>query len=139
VHLYVRPVRFEEVDAAGILFFPRFLGYAHEAMESFFAELDGGYPRLILERGVGLPAVDVKSRYAAPVRYGDTVRIETVTSRLGGRSAVLSYRVLRERDGVLAAEIDHTVVTTALAEMKSVEMPADVRAVFERHLVREGA
>ena len=38
-----RPIKFEDVDAASIVFFARFLNYAHEAMERFFAPLEGGY------------------------------------------------------------------------------------------------
>ena len=131
---YLRPVRFEEVDAARIVFFGRYLNYAHEAMEHFFASLDGGYARLIVERGVGLPAVDVKMSFLAPVRYGDVLRIETATARLGRRSAVLRYRMFRARDGEKVAEIEHTIVTTRLDEMASADMPSDVRAALAAHL-----
>ncbi len=134
MHLYERPIRFEEVDAAGIVFFGRFLGYAHEAMETFFSPLDGGYAGLIVARGVGLPAVDVRSRFLSPVRYGDTLSIETHTAKLGNRSAVLFYRMKLAQSGVVAAEVEHTVVTSDLGRMRSVDMPPDVRAVFERHL-----
>lgn len=137
--VYERKVRFEEVDAAGIVFFARYLHYAHEAMEAFFAGLDGGYARLIVERGVGFPAVQAHIGYAKPVRYGDALRIEVETSRLGTRSATLRYRMFRASDDALAAEVEHVVVTSDLGRMKSVDMPADVRAVFEAHLVREPA
>ncbi len=128
-----RAVRFEEVDAAGIVFFGRYLGYAHEAMERFFDDLDGGYVALINDRGIGFPAVHVEVDYRAPLRFGDSVRIETCCARLGNRSAVLSYRFVRARDGVVAAEVRHTVVTTHLASLASCDMPADVRAAFARH------
>ncbi|AKT38996.1 acyl-CoA thioesterase [Chondromyces crocatus] len=134
-----RPVRFEEVDAAGLVFFPRFLGYAHEAMEQLFASLEGGYARLILERRVGLPAVRLETEFAAPVRYGETLRIETTVARLGNRSAVLRYRMIRQHDSVLAAEIRHTVVSTDLAGLVSCDMPPDVRAVFVAHLEKSVA
>jgi 4-hydroxybenzoyl-CoA thioesterase len=134
VILYTRPIRFEEVDAARILFFARYLNFAHEAMERFFDGLEGGYATLITKRQVGLPAVDVKMRFFAPVRYGDTLQIETSTQKLGTRSAVLLYR-MRLGDTV-AAEVEHTVVTTDLARMTSVEMPADVRDIFSEHLIR---
>jgi 4-hydroxybenzoyl-CoA thioesterase len=62
-----REVRFEDVDPAQIVFFARFLSYAHEAMERFFGELPGGYPRLIGERRVGMPAVHVESTFHVPV------------------------------------------------------------------------
>jgi 4-hydroxybenzoyl-CoA thioesterase len=134
VIVYERPVRFEDVDAARIVFFGRYLFYAHEAMEHFFSGLEGGYPRLIVERGVGLPAVDVKCEFYAPVRYGDKLRIETSTAKLGNKSAQLRYRMLLERSGEPAATVLHTIVTTDLAAMKSIAMPSDVRAIFEAHL-----
>jgi 4-hydroxybenzoyl-CoA thioesterase len=139
VIVYERKVRFEEVDAAGIVFFARYLHYAHEAMEAFFAGLDGGYARLIVERGVGFPAVQAHVGYAKPVRYGDALRIEVETKRLGTRSATLLYRMFRASDGELAAEVEHVVVTSDLGRMKSVDMPDDVRAVFEAHLIAEPA
>ena len=49
VVVFERPIKFEDVDAAGIVFFARFVTYAHEAMEDFFSTLEGGYPRLIIE------------------------------------------------------------------------------------------
>ncbi len=132
--VYERPIRFEEVDAAQIVFFARYLGFGHEAMEHFFAGLEGGYVALIRDRHVGLPAVDVRIRYFAPTRYGDVLHIETTTARLGGRSAVLRYRMRKAADDVVACEVEHTVVTSDLREVRSCDMPADVRAIFEAHL-----
>jgi 4-hydroxybenzoyl-CoA thioesterase len=134
-----RPIKFEDVDAANIVFFARFLSYAHEAMERFFAPLEGGYAGLILQRRIGLPAVRVEADYAAPVRYGETLRIETSVVRIGRRSATLRYRMVRTHDGVLAAELRHTVVTTDLVQLASVPMPEDVRALLSAHLEIEQA
>ncbi len=131
---YTRPIRFEEVDAARIVFFARFLNFAHEAMEHFFSGLEGGYVRLIREREIGLPAVAVETRFHAPVRYGDVLLVDTSTLKLGNRSATLRYRMLDQATGRLAAEVDHTVVTTNLLAMCSIDMPVDVRAIFSQHL-----
>lgn len=130
---FERPVRFQDVDAAGLLFFAHFSTYAHEAMEHFFDPLDGGYVGLILQRRVGLPAVRVETEFFAPVRYGDRLTIETSIARLGTRSLTLRYRFVR-LDGVAAAELLHTVVTTDLDALKSCDMPDDVRLLAEAHL-----
>ena len=132
--VYRRPVRFEDVDAARIVFFGRYMSYAHEALEHFFAGLEGGYAALITKRGVGVPAVHLEARYLAPLRYGDVACIEVSTLRLGNRSAALRYRFLREGDSVLAAELIHTVVTSDLQAMASCAMPDDVRATLAAHL-----
>lgn len=134
---YVRPIRFEDVDAAGIVFFARFLGFAHEAMEHFFDGLPSGYAHLIVGRRVGLPAVKVNMSFHAPAKYGDVLRIDTSTAHLGNRSATLRYRMFRERDGVFVAEVEHTVVTTNLDSLTSCVMPEDVRTIFAEHLEKE--
>jgi 4-hydroxybenzoyl-CoA thioesterase len=153
VIVFDRPIKFEEVDAANIVFFARFVTYAHEAMESFFDALEGGYAGLILERHVGFPAVHVEITFTAPARYGDVLRIETRVARLGNRSAVLWYRMhhagsgpsrggLRPQtpgSGLLACELWHTVVTTDLRTLTSCDMPADVRALLEQHLEPPGS
>lgn len=132
-----RAVKFEEVDAANIVFFARFVTYAHEAMEHFFGGLDGGYAGLILARRVGFPAVHVDIDFKAPARYGDVLRIETRVARLGNRSAVLWYRMHHVEEGAtgrLACDLKHTVVTTDLRTLTSCDMPADVRALLYQHL-----
>lgn len=131
--IHERPIRFEEVDAAGLVFFAHYAAYAHEAMERLFAPLEGGYPALILTRRIGLPAVRLEAEYAAPVRYGDALRIEVTVARLGNRSATLRYRMIRG-DRTLCAELRHTVVTTDLDRVASCPMPEDVRAALTAHL-----
>lgn len=133
---YLRPVRFHEADAAGLVFFAHFSTYCHEAMESFFSPLDGGYVGLIRDRRVGFPAVHLSASFVAPLRYGDTARIETSVAAIGDRSATLRYRVVRlgADASVEAARLEHKVVTTDLTTMRSCPMPADVRAQLEQHL-----
>ncbi|MFO0760476.1 MAG: acyl-CoA thioesterase [Byssovorax sp.] len=128
-----RPIKFEEVDAAGIVFFARYLNYAHEAMERFFGELEGGYAHLIMGRRVGFPAVEVKIAFTSPMRYGDVLRIETRVSQLGNRSATFHYRMLHRETGALAAEIFHKVVVSDLVALKSCEMPPELRALLAAH------
>jgi len=138
VFAYERPVRFEDVDAAGIVFFGRFSSYVHEAMEHFFGGLDGGYARLIVERRVGLPAVALAFQFERPLRYGETLVVEVSTRRLGTRSAQLTYRMKDKASGELVATCDHTIVSTDLGALRSTAMPDDVRAALQEHLVTSG-
>ena len=133
--VYERTVRFHEVDAAGLLFFPLFFSYAHEGMEGWCGALDGGYARLILQRRVGLPAVALTSEFVAPLRYGDSARVELGVSRLGNRSLTLEYRFRRGSDGEACATISHTVVCTDLDALASRDMPVDLRELATRHLL----
>ncbi|MCC6217194.1 MAG: acyl-CoA thioesterase [Polyangiaceae bacterium] len=128
-----RQVAFHEVDAAGIVFFPWFHVYLHEAMDAFFGGLEGGYARLINERRVGLPAVRLVSDFRAPLRYGDTVAVRVEATRVGERSLSLRYAFFRDGGGEVAA-FEQVVVATDLARMCSVPLPEDVRSVALAHL-----
>jgi len=133
-----RPVRFDEVDAAGILFFGCFAAYAHEAKEQLFRGIDGGYHGAINERKIGFPVVRFHCDFKAPLRYGDVAQVEVRVARVGERSAELGFRVLRTADQVLSATLEMTFVVTDLRAMRSCAMPADVRRVLVQHLA-EGA
>ena len=131
--VYERPVRFEEVDAAGLVFFARFLGYCHEAMERFFDGVPGGYVDLIVRRKIGFPAVNVTADWRAPLRYGDVARIEVVVARVGTTSCTFRYTLRRLADGAEVAVVDHVVVSSDLTTMTKTPLPDDCRALLEAH------
>ncbi len=148
---YERPIRFQEIDAAGLLFFPTFLSYCHEAMESWCAALPGGYAGLVGERRIGLPAVQVEASFRAPLRYGDVARVELTVTRVGRSSLGLRYQLSRSlpddhasaggaRGAVgdaLCAVIEQVVVCTDLSRMQSLDLPPELRALAEQHLSPE--
>lgn len=125
------PVRFEDVDPAGLVFFPRYLAWCHVAMERFFDGIEGGYAGLIMRRRVGFPAVHVSADWKAPLRYGDVARIETSVTKIGTTSFTLRYVLVRTHDGVVAAQIDHVVVASDLSTMTKIPIPPDVRAYLD--------
>ncbi|MBX3186892.1 MAG: acyl-CoA thioesterase [Labilithrix sp.] len=130
--VHERAIRFEEVDAAGIVFFARFLGYCHEAMEKLFGGVEGGYVDLITRRKIGFPAVHVTCDFRAPVRYGDVIRIAVTVPKIGTTSCTLRYAITGA-DGADVATIEHVVVSTDLETMTKLPLPADARAVLEEH------
>jgi 4-hydroxybenzoyl-CoA thioesterase len=131
--VYERPVRFEDVDAAGLVFFARFLGYGHEAMERFFDGVPGGYVGLITKRKIGFPAVHVTCDFRAPLRYGDVARIEVTVPKIGTSSCTFRYAVTRASDGADVATIEHVVVSTDLTTVTKIALPDDARALLEAH------
>lgn len=127
-------VRFNEVDAAGIVFYPRFFDYFHMAFEDFFgAATDIPYPVWIRDRRIGWPSVHIQADYRAPLCYGDEFTIELGFRSLGRSSFVCVYRAVSEE--VVHAEAEITVVTTKLDGMRSIPIPEEVRQALERYHV----
>jgi 4-hydroxybenzoyl-CoA thioesterase len=131
--VFVRRVRFEEIDAAGIVYFPRFFTFCHDAMEAMLEPLDGGYVGLVRDRKLGFPAVHVEADYASPLRFGDDVRVAVTVGRVGTSSVELGFELTRTDDGRPVAKIRHVVVMTDMAALKSHPLPDDVRALLETH------
>lgn len=130
-----RPVHFDDVDAAEIVFFARFFAYGHEALERFFDDVDGGYVDLIIGRKVGFPVVHVSSDFSAPLRYGDVARIAGTITKLGTTSAHFRFVMTRARDGAAVATMNHVHVCTDLKSMTKLPFPPDVRAALAKHVV----
>lgn len=132
--VFDRPVRFADVDAARIVFFARHLEYCHDALEALFAPLPGGYAAMINDREVGVPSVKIEVEYHAPLRYGDTARIETVVERLGAKSVTFRHAIKRARDGLACATVRQVVVLSDLRTLTSIAIPDDVRALLAAHV-----
>jgi 4-hydroxybenzoyl-CoA thioesterase len=134
MRVYERQVRFEEVDAAQIVFFPRFFGYCHEAMEALFDEIEGGYVHLVRDRKIGVPAVHVACDFKHPLRYGDVARIEASVATLGNTSVTFRYAITNRANAVPVASIDHVCVVSDLTALKGIPIPLDVRTALARYL-----
>jgi len=64
------PVRFGEIDQAGVVYYPRFFHYFHQAFEEWFRQALGvSYPDLVLKEKIGFPSVRVESEFLTPLRY----------------------------------------------------------------------
>jgi 4-hydroxybenzoyl-CoA thioesterase len=73
--------RWGDVDAAGIVFYPRFFEWYDLATEALFDSLGLPWPELFPAQGiVGVPIVESGSRFVSPVRYGDTLDIRAVVA-----------------------------------------------------------
>lgn len=131
---YPRPVRWSDIDAAGIVYFPRFLEYCHDALEALFNALPGGYPDLTMRRRLGVPSVHLEVDFKSPLRYGDTCLVRVSVTRMGRSSITFRHRLVRAHDDVTCAEVTQVVALSDLTAMRAVEIPPDVRALLAPHL-----
>jgi len=100
-HLHPHRVRFGECDPAGVVYFPRFFDWFHQAMESWF---DGplGWPYFEVLQQMGFPSVRSEADFRRPCFMGEDLQIELSVGTIGRSSFQLNYRVLGP-DGVTRA------------------------------------
>jgi 4-hydroxybenzoyl-CoA thioesterase len=131
------PVRFADVDHAGIVYYPVFFHYFHQTFEEFFRDRLGGeaYVQLLDHDRIGFPAVASSCEYKAPLKFGEVVEIEMTSARIGTKSITFRYRVFRVRESeaerVLAADGQVTVAVVDLAEFAATPVPERLKSLFE--------
>jgi 4-hydroxybenzoyl-CoA thioesterase len=80
-HASTVQVRWGDVDAAGIVFYPRFYEWYDYGCECLFAAIGLDWPRTFPRYGiVGVPIVESGSRFTSPARYGDTLTIRSTVA-----------------------------------------------------------
>ncbi len=128
-------VRFDDVDQAGIVYYPRFFHYYHVAFEEFFGALyPGGYSGWIAARRVGFPTVHVEADFHAPLRFGDRVAVGVTVPRVGETSIDFQFRVLPSAAG--AGPAARARVTKVCVDMERIEpcpVPGELRDALGRY------
>lgn len=130
------PVRFQDVDAAGIVFFARIYDYAHDAFVLFLREiglpLEGLLPAARSDAGpgqtidVGMPIVHAEADYRAALRFGEVVDIRVAPPEIGETSIKMAYEL--SVDGQLRARVRITHVSVQFDVMRPLRVPDAWRA-----------
>ena len=122
-------VRFGDLDAAGIAYYPNLVNFLHESFEDFFAGHVGRpYPEVYRE-GIGFPTVKVEMEFLSPVKYGDQVDVGVVVEKIGRSSVQIRYEGSVRGNPVFLAR--NTAVTVDMATFKAMAMPSWLRERFE--------
>jgi 4-hydroxybenzoyl-CoA thioesterase len=131
----VQKIRFDDVDGAGIVYYPQFFHLCHAAFEDFFdTAAPVSYPALVRDRRLGFPTVAIESQFEAPLSYGDVAVIELTVKKIGRTSVTFAYEIRRKRDG---ARCFHAEITTVLVDLDSLEpvpVEEELRTIFEKFL-----
>ena len=126
-----RRVRFQDIDAAGILFYARAFEYFHDAYVALLEAHGVDLPAVLRERRWGAPLGHAEADFKAPMRYGDRIVIEIVSGEIGTKSVKVFYRVRAEKD---EAHVFCTGMTAHVfidfATFKARPVPDEVRAIF---------
>lgn len=88
-----RDVRFQEVDAAGIVFYARIFDYFHDAYVGFLRERGAPLERALRYGEWVAPLTRAEAEYLRPLRFGDRIDVSVVAVRLEETEYAIDYRV----------------------------------------------
>ena len=122
-------VRFGDLDAAGIAYYPRLVNFLHEAFEDFFrGHVGRTYPEVFRE-GLASPTVKLEMEFLSPVHYGDQVDIGVSVEHVGRTSVRIRYEASVKGTPVFRAR--NTVVMVDMKTFRSIPVPEWLRSRLE--------
>jgi 4-hydroxybenzoyl-CoA thioesterase len=107
-------IRFQHVDYAGIVFYPRFLEMLNCLVEDWFEEALGR-PFSQMHETNGIPTVDLKVQFKKAARLGEILTKKLWVKNLGGASILCGFS-FEDAQGAVCLEGDVTLVNVTINE-----------------------
>jgi len=110
-------IRFQHVDYAGIVFYPRFLEMLNALVEDWFEEALER-PFSTIHETNGIPTVDLKVQFKKAARLGETLTKYLWVKNLGGASVNCGFR-FKDAEGNTCLEGEVTLVNVAISKHRN--------------------
>ncbi|HXW52634.1 MAG TPA: thioesterase family protein [Myxococcota bacterium] len=125
---YPYTIKFADVDAAGLVYYPRYFNICHLALEALFEEKSPiKFSHFIYQRRLGLPIVKVEAEYNSPLWFEDRLDVELAIMSIGTSSVKTRYRFLHGASLNVCFLASVTTVCTDLDKKRSMPLPQDLR------------
>lgn len=120
---YARTIHFSDTDAAGIVFFARYLAICHEAYEEALAAAGLPLATFFSDHGVIVPISKSECSYLRPLACGDKVRVEVTPHRLSENSFALEFVIWKpigsSEKRAAIARTEHICITSISRERQA--------------------
>ena len=121
-------VRWEDIDAAGIINYQAYLRFFGLAEVELFRSCGLSYRILFEELGIWLPRVHVECDFFHPVTLDELLVVEAYFGKIGRSSIHLNFEVHRkEREDIVVASGKYVLVTVKKGQLIPTGVPKMVR------------
>ena len=134
VDIKVEP-RYAETDQMGVIYHGNYFTYFEVARTGFFKHF--GYPyKLMEERGIMLPVVEVSCQYKKPILYDGDIIVRTSIESLKGVRIKMKYEVIRTTTEELLAtgSTTHALVDLELKPVRYKSLDDTLKRIIEAAL-----
>ena len=129
-------VRFQDIDAAGIVYFPRLISYFHDTYVAVLAARGLPLPELLKSSPWIAPIRRAEADFLRPVRFGDRIEASLVRAQASTSSIALGWRLTSSGPAGTAgaAAVVHatgkTVHTFVDRSFQRAALPEEMRRAF---------
>ena len=121
-------VRWEDIDAAGIINYQAYLRFFALAEAELLRSAGLNYRYLFESLGIWLPRVRVECNFFRPVKLDELLVVEAYFSRIGRTSVHLDFEVRRRSEpAAVVASGRYVLVCVRQKDFGPVPVPAEIR------------
>lgn len=122
-------VRYSDTDQMGYVYYGRYAIFYEIARVELFRSLGFSYKKLEGE-GIGMPVIDMETKYILPIKYDEQIKINTTIENLPSSRISFKYEVYNQNNE-LANTAKTTLTFINLINKKPVRMPAKLLDIIK--------
>src|SRR5207237_1986594 len=131
-------VRWEDIDAAGIINYQAYLRFFGLAEAELFRHCGLSYRTLFDDIGIWLPRVHVECDFYHPVTLDELLVVDAFFGKIGRSSIHLNFEVHRkDKPDIIVAAGKYVLVTVKKEQLRPVAVPNMVREKLSPYLQEE--
>ena len=123
-------VRYSDTDQMGYVYYGRYASYYEIARVELFRKLGFSY-RKLEEKGIGMPVIEMQSKFLLPVKYDELISIKTVIKELPTLKICFYYEIFNSKNKL--GNTGKTVLTFIdLKSKKPVRTPKTLLSLIKK-------
>ena len=124
-------VRYSDTDQMGYVYYGRYASFYEIARVELFRSLGFSYKKLE-EEGIGMPVIDMETKYILPIKYDEQIKINSIIENLPSSRISFKYEVYNQNNE-LANTAKTTLTFINLTNKKPVRMPAELLDIIKNN------
>ncbi|MCK6485754.1 MAG: acyl-CoA thioesterase [Phycisphaerae bacterium] len=128
-------VKFDNVDYARVLYFPRQIDFFIEALEEFcLSRLGLSFRRMLDVDRIAMPTVHFEADYRRPLQFEEEAEVHVFIRKIGEKSITFGYETHRLPDHELTSTATQIVATVDFDTWNTIPVPARYREMLSPYV-----
>jgi YbgC/YbaW family acyl-CoA thioester hydrolase len=128
------PVRWSDVDRAGIIYYGQFVRFFEIAETELFRAVGLPYSEVFDRLDIWLPRVQIHFDFRKPLMLDDLIEVSAYVGRFGTKSLTLRFEVSKKGETDLVAEGHVVLACVSRSTFESQPVPEEIRQKLQPYV-----
>lgn len=121
-------IRYADTDQMGYVYYGRYANFYEIARVELFRSLGFSYKDLE-DNGVGMPVIEMKSKFLLPIKYDEEIKIITYIKEIPNSKITFTYKLFNSED-LIVNEAETILTFIDLKKMKPIRIPNELMTII---------